>query len=222
MSILVPRTVWGSTFDYSRRHKDKPADPNKIETCLHTSVTIAPDLVEPFDDEFRAMRTLERIGVERFKSGISYNAAVMPSGRAYRGQPLGNKSTHSEFGDWNFTRASIVLVGDYSKTKPTTAMLRTVAQIQAEWSEDERIKKTDLRWHAQVAPKACPGKYAINRIPEIDQWTKDLLRPSTYKVQLGDTWPSVAAKTNVKLLTLVRLNRPKLQAGETLRLRHDI
>ncbi len=103
MTDIIPRADWGATFDYAARHRDRPAFPFKVETVLHTTVTIAPNLDMDTTDEIAAMRLLERIGVERFSSGISYNLCVMPSGRRYQGQPLGNKSTHSGYGDWNYT-----------------------------------------------------------------------------------------------------------------------
>jgi len=141
---------------------------------MHHTVTLAPDLVVPWDDEYRAMRLLERIGVERFGSGMSYNVAVMPSGNAYLGQPLDNKTTHSAYLDWNYTRASIVLVGDYARDKPTEAMLRKVSEIQAMWFERGTISKTPLRWHGQVQGTECPGQWAKDRVPDINKWAAAL------------------------------------------------
>ena len=166
---IIPRLQWGSRYDYDARHAQRfrAAAPVKVETCLHTTVTIAPNLVKPWDDEHAAMRLLEDIGTDRFGSGVSYNVCVMPSGRAYAGQPLDNKSTHSEYGDWNYTRASIALVGNYEKDRPTTAMLETVARIQATWLADGTIPTVTLRGHYEVAPKSCPGKYAIAEMDTI-------------------------------------------------------
>lgn len=175
MSVLIPRSMWGSTFDYAARHRTHPASAAKVETCLHHSVTVAPDLEPPFDDEYRAMRLLEAIGKQRFGSGMSYNAAVMPSGRAYEGQPLDNKSTNSDYGDWNYTRAAIVLVGNYDKQHLTAAQQETIAAIQAEWRKAGLIERTDLRWHSQTKPTGCPGKNAVAAIPAINARTKALL-----------------------------------------------
>lgn len=172
--LIAARSVWGSTYDYAARHLEHPADPAKVEAVLHHSDTIAPDLVIPWDDEYRAMRLLEQIGVQRFESGMSYNVAVMPTGNAYEGQPLANKSTHSAFADWNYTRASIVLVGNYETNQPTEAMLRTVALIQAFWKAAGTITTTDLRWHGQVQSTACPGRNVIARIPDINDLAHQL------------------------------------------------
>lgn len=175
--LLIPRTRWASAFDYAARHRQqfRAADPAKVETVLHTTVTIAPDLLPPYDDEHEAMRTLERIGTQRFRSGVSYNAAVMPSGRAYEGQPLDNKSTHSEYGDWNYTRASIAWVGNYERDRPTEEMIRTTARIQAAWLRQGVIGTVALRGHYEVAPKACPGRYAIARMDAIAAQARALL-----------------------------------------------
>lgn len=185
--LLIPRRVWGSTFDYGKRHRQqfRSAPTRKAETVLHTTVTVAPDLHPPFGDEHAAMRLLERIGVQRFGSGLSYNAVVMPTGKAYEGQPLDNKSTHSEFGDWNYTRASIALCGDYSKDRPTQEMLDTVAAIQAEWKRRGIIGTVQLRGHFEVSPKSCPGKFAIRHMGDIATAARALLKPPLPEVSLS-------------------------------------
>lgn len=179
MPLLIPRVRWGSSYDYGARHRAplRSAPRAKVETCLHTTVTIAPDLLPPYDDEHEAMRLLERIGVQRFGSGVSYNAVVMPTGRAYEGQPLDNKSTHSEWTDWNYSRASIALCGDYSKDRPTEAMLLKVAEIQAAWMTEGVITTVVLRGHYEVSSKSCPGRYAIARMDDIATAARGLLNP---------------------------------------------
>ena len=176
MSLLVPRSEWGSTYDYARRHLSRPAPVAKVETCLHTTVTVAPDVLPPYGDEREAMRLLERIGTQRFGSGLSYNAVAFPSGNAYDGQPLNNKATHSEYQRWNWDRASIALCGNYDKDRPTAAMLATVAAIQAEWLRDGVIQTVTLRGHYEVAAKACPGRYAIKRMDDIAAMARGLLK----------------------------------------------
>ena len=66
MPLIRSRAEWGSTFDYARRHRDKPAPRAKQGVTLHHSVTLAPDLIAETvvdrEDERAAMRLLERIG----------------------------------------------------------------------------------------------------------------------------------------------------------------
>ncbi len=223
MSILIPRSEWGSTFDYAARHAVRPASPAKVETCLHHSDTLAPDLIIPWDDEYAAMRLLERIGVERFQSGMSYNVAVMPSGNAYAGQPLDNKATHSGYQDWNYTRASIVLVGNYNKHPMTDQAVAKVAEIQAAWFKSGTIANLGLRWHGQVQETSCPGLNA--RIAEIDRAARDLEDDMALfankgefrnevrlavEAEMNDQWPTRTAET---VAATVEALRPLLPLG---------
>jgi hypothetical protein len=84
---IISRGEWGARYGDGFAPAPLPAS----EVWLHHSVTVAPDLVPPFDDEYVAMRTLERIGQERFGGGISYTWAAMPSGRIYQGHSVGRR-----------------------------------------------------------------------------------------------------------------------------------
>lgn len=222
MSLLVPRSTWGSSFDYDARHAARPADPDKVEAVLHHSVTLAPDLdVTDLADEFEAMRTLERIGTARFRSGVSYNAAVMPSGNAYAGQPLDTKATHSEFEDWNFSRASIVFVGNYQLRHPTPAQIATCARILARWKLRGTIKRLEPRLHREVKHTSCPGEHVADRAVLILAAAREHLAQlaGTYRVRDGDTIESVAERFDLPVAKLWRLNRPRLETGEELKVR---
>lgn len=174
--LTFPRSAWGSTFDYAARHRARPANPHKVEVVFHHSVTIAPDLVPPFDDEYRAMRTLEDIGESRFGSGMSYNVALMPTGRAYDGQPLGNKATHSDHGDHNYTRASVVFVGNYETAKPTEDQIDTAARLLAQWKRDGTITRLKPRLHRDTKSTACPGKHVVAARKEIHRRARAYLK----------------------------------------------
>src|SRR3546814_10622334 len=50
-----------------------------LDVYLHHSVTIAPDLLPPFTDDYADVRTLEDIGQSRFGRGISYHFPVTRS-----------------------------------------------------------------------------------------------------------------------------------------------
>jgi hypothetical protein len=173
MPLIRPRSEWGSTYDYAARHRTRPAPSRKQDVRLHHSVTIAPDLdastVSARQDEYRAMRTLEQIGVSRFGSGVSYNVAVMPSGQAYWGQPLTNKATHSDYGDHNYTRASIVLVGNYEVSRPTARQLLKVARILVRWRKQRVIPDFSVLPHSATKATSCPGRYAREKIPAIQR-----------------------------------------------------
>lgn len=173
MPLIRPRSEWGSTYDYAKRAADKPAPRAKDGAYLHHSVTLAPDLLattlQEREDEHRAMRLLESIGRQRFRSGVSYNVGVMPSGEAYEGNPLNAKGTHSGEADHNYRYASIVLVGNYQSGKPTLKARLKVVRILVHWRKAKVLATLSgcLVPHSRFKATSCPGENARVLIPGI-------------------------------------------------------
>lgn len=160
----IPMAEWAPYLHnhYAARHRDKPAPVVKRLLRFHHSVTVAPDLVPPFVDEYEAMRELHRIGVARFGSGVPYNYGIMPNGRLYQGMPVDTKSTHSaEPWDANYQELSAVFVGRYDTGPLTDAQSHTASRLIASEHLAGRLVDTTAHWHAQVYPTACPGSHAI-------------------------------------------------------------
>src|SRR3546814_6405650 len=86
-----------------------------LDVYLHHSVTIAPDLLPPFTDDYAAIRTLEAIGQSRFGRGISYHFPVTPAGLVFEG--LSIDRVGAAIAGYNTPTANIVLVGNYDKER---------------------------------------------------------------------------------------------------------
>lgn len=161
---IITRDEWGARHRDGFEHAPIPAR----ELYLHHSVTIAPDLVPPWDDDDAAIRTLERIGQERFRGGISYTHAVTPVGRVYEGTGAGRMGAHT--GGRNSISHAIVLVGNYDTDRPPDAMLDAVAELVAHghargwWP----AQLTGGHRDAPGASTACPGRFAQALIPVIN------------------------------------------------------
>lgn len=162
--IIIPRAAWGARYPAGFG----PA-PRATELWLHHSVTIAPDLVPPFTDDDAAVRTLERIGHERFGGGISYSYAVTPVGRVYEGTGGLRKGSHT--GGRNSVARAICLIGDYTRTRPTDAQIDAVAALirygrAAGWWTCDRLSGGHR--NAPGASTACPGDAAMAVVPVIN------------------------------------------------------
>lgn len=164
---LITRKQWGARYDDGFDDRPMPI----TEWWLHHSVTIAPDLLPPFTDDDEAVRTLERIGQQRFKGGISYTYPVTPVGRLYQGVSLHRRGAHTL--GHNTKGAAFVLVGDYSRRKPTTAQVEAIARRMVEDHRAGRATRHTLNGgHRQdsqnVGTTECPGDAALAAIPTIN------------------------------------------------------
>jgi hypothetical protein len=162
---LITRAQWGAR--YSDGFGDRPMPVS--EWWLHHSVTIAPDLLPPFDDDDRAVRVLEEIGQSRFGGGISYNFPVTPIGRIYQGVSLHRRGAHT-YGH-NTVGAAFVLVGNYQDQPPTTMMELAVAQRMVIEHRAKRATRHTLNGGHRDASgnyTECPGNAAEARVPAIN------------------------------------------------------
>jgi hypothetical protein len=163
---IISRAEWGAGYDNGFRPAPLPAQ----EVWLHHSVTVAPDLVPPFDDDHAAIRTLERIGEQRFGRGISYTFPITPAGLIFEGHSVDRVGAHT--GGRNTVSRAICFVGDYERNRPTEAMLDAAAWLLREgrargWWTAARL--TGGHRDAPGASTACPGRHAYALISEINR-----------------------------------------------------
>lgn len=164
MPEIISRAAWGARYPAGFGVAPLPAQ----TVWLHHSVTIAPDLVQPFDDDYAAVRQLEQIGHSRFGGGISYTFCVTPAGLVFEGHGVGRLGAHT-YGH-NLTGRGIVLVGDYTSREPTSAQLDAVGWLlhtghAAGWWLAPRL----TGGHRDVKATGCPGDAAYALIPEMNR-----------------------------------------------------
>lgn len=171
---LITRSQWGARYGDGVDERPLPTD----EAYLHHSVTLAPNITwvdadsdNVDDDEERAMRAIEDIGVSRFGTayGFPYTAAFMPRGNAaYLGHAVGQQGAHT-YGH-NDTAVGFVLVGNYETRAPTDAQMDAVAWTLVEFKRRGWLKTARLTGgHRDVKATACPGQAAYDAIPEINR-----------------------------------------------------
>ena len=163
---IITRAEWGARYPDGYDVAPLPAQ----YLWLHHSVTLAPDLLPPFDDDDAAVRLLELIGQQRFGAGMSYTFAVTPAGRVYQGVSLGRASAHTL--GHNFDSRAVVLVGDYTTRRPTDAQLTAVAELVVLGRRNRWWTSWLSGGHRDAEPAGyteCPGDAGEAAIPEINR-----------------------------------------------------
>jgi N-acetylmuramoyl-L-alanine amidase len=168
---IIYRETWGAKQSYtSAREVQTPVQ----GFFLHISVT------HDTGDEHADMRTIERIGQERFGIGFPYNAAIFDTGHLYEGQPLTRRGAHT-VNDENqpgyteplnqWYRAIVLpqmVTDDVTEAQVHGCARWAAAQIRAGYA------RRAATWNGQrdVAPKDCPGSAGYARLPDIRQLTE--------------------------------------------------
>jgi hypothetical protein len=160
---VVPRAEWGAIHPNGAGPAPVPAD----EVWLHHSVTIAPDLVPPFSDDYAAVRTLERIGQARFGAGISYTFPITPAGLIFEGHSVNRRGAHTA--GHNTHGRAICFVGNYEVAPPTAEMIDAAGWLLAHGFLSGWWDAAELQGgHRDIKGTACPGRYAYAAMSRID------------------------------------------------------
>lgn len=161
---IISRAEWGARHPNGFGSRKLPA----TQAWLHHSVTLAPDLVAPFDDDYAAIRELEEIGQARFGGGISYTRLITPAGLIFEGHSIGRVGSHTA--NRNSVAVGYCLIGNYQTAHPTEAQLRALAWClqhdhQHGWLDAPRLDGG----HRDLKSTACPGRHAYARISDVNQ-----------------------------------------------------
>lgn len=163
---IIPRAEWGARYGDGRYWTDLPAR----EMWLHHSVTIAPDLTPPFDDDFAAIRRIEQIGKDRFGTvyGFPYTWGITPVGLIFEGHNVAKTGAHTH--GHNTVGRAVVFVGNYEQNKPTRAQIEASAWLLREAHSRGWIASPQFTGgHRDTKATACPGRHAYAAIPEINR-----------------------------------------------------
>lgn len=157
---VIGRTGWGNTsLVYSRRRRTRPHKHAPSDT-LWQHITVTNRKGIRYD-----MRTLHRIGMERFGSGVSYNFCIdMKTGEVGVGQALDAKGTHTVNNknipnysyDQNFVSLAFAFIG-MPGDKPSDKAIDAAANLFAALIDEGALTEDpDYNPHSMVAYKDCP------------------------------------------------------------------
>lgn len=163
---------WGSERRevYAWRRKHKPARQPADTIVQHITVT------RPSGDFKADVRAVERIGYDRFGSGVSYNFVVdMTTGKIAVGQPLDAKGTHTINDkrvdgysyDQNLVARAIAVIG-VPETDLSQRAEHAIGQLIAAMIDEGAVTKDpDYVPHSMFAYKDCPCEPTRRRMPAI-------------------------------------------------------
>lgn len=169
---LYTRRQWRSLHPqvYAWRRIFRKVKPGPADTVVqHITVTRRSDIKSD-------MRTLEKIGMERFGSGVSYNFAVdMVTGEVGLGQSLDAKGTHTlndkgvpgySF-DQNHVARAIAVIGMPGDKLSRQAEWSIIALLAAMVEEGAVTQSFDYDPHSKFAYKDCPCSITRDRMPAL-------------------------------------------------------
>lgn len=122
------------------------------------------------------MRTIERIGVERFGSGVSYNWVIdMKTGMIGMGQELEAKGTHTVNDknvpnyshDQNLKARAIAFLGVPGDRLYPAAKAAWIELLFSMWKKGAITDEFDFEPHSVFAYKDCPTDAVRDAMPEV-------------------------------------------------------
>lgn len=171
------RHQWGSQFPktYKTRLSTRRVAVVKADTLV-SHITVTFDTGPLTGDFDRDMRTVERIGMDRFKSGFSYNFGIDPrTGMVGVGMPLMARGTHTinDKGvpgfreNQNDAARAIAWVG-MPGMKPSDDAKEAFAQLFAAMMDEGALTQDpDFLPHSFFSDKDCPTQAGRDVMPWI-------------------------------------------------------
>lgn len=169
---VFTRRQWRSLHPhvYAWRRIFRKVKPGPADTVVqHITVTRRSDIKSD-------MRVLEKIGMERFGSGVSYNFAVdMVTGEVGLGQSLDAKGTHTlndkdvpgYSHDQNYVARAIAVIGMPGDKLSRQAEWSIISLLAAMMDEGAITETFDYDPHSKFAYKDCPCSVTRDRMPAL-------------------------------------------------------
>ena len=199
---VLSHKQWGSRHRavYAWRRENKPHSllPGTPVDTLWQHVTVTFDSGTFIGDFREDCRTVERIGYERFRSGVSYNVLVdMSRGWLAIGQPFDAKGTHTVMekaqAGFSYDQNAVALAwavigvcGDMLSARAREAMARGIAAMM---DVGACTGKPDYLPHSVAAYKDCPCDETRNAMAAIYDRARQLHRRRLPPVRPLVTYP---------------------------------
>jgi N-acetylmuramoyl-L-alanine amidase len=205
---VLSRKQWGSRrrplYQWRRIHKHFPGRAK----CFFAHVTVT----NPTDSFAADVRLLERIGYDRFRTGISYNYAVdQRTGAIAIGMPhdaagahtLNDKGIDGFPDNLNYFGHGIAWIGNIGDRPSQDCKDAFSAIIAAEKKQNAAREDARIYPHSKFAWKECPLTVMTNALPAIFDKSETILE--------GD-WFDMATKKELREVVdaALRAERPKI------------
>lgn len=210
---------WGSSKEalYQQRRTTHPVKLPVPYAFSHISVTVDDGTLT--GDFYHDMQELERIGFQRFQSGISYNWAIdMATGMIGEGQYLDAKGTHTVNdknvpgfpNNLNYYGHAIVAIGMPGDLPSEDFIASFAGILAAEQATGQMAGNAPIYPHSYFAAKDCPTEAVRSRLPEIRR-----LVPSI-GITTGDLTMADAQAIFNRLETLIKAEEARYARYEAI------
>lgn len=184
--VVYEYRQWGSlsipTYMLRRRTRPHSLLPSKPADTLWQHITVTYDTGSTPVSFKKDMRTVERIGNERFKTGVSYNFCIdAVTGEVGVGQQLDAAGAHTlnlkkipgYSYDQNKVSLAVSVIGMPGVKLTEKAGNALVNLIRALIEEGALTPDFDYNPHSMVAAKSCPTKNITDVMPGIKKAATD-------------------------------------------------
>ncbi len=168
---VMPRSRWGSR-KAKRYNLTKAEDPWRFITIHHSALENAISTVKTQSGAKDALRKMQMFHMdERGWGDLGYHFLIDPQGQVYEGRSMHWQGAHSGRDDRNkknnnVGNIGICLIGNFDKTRPTAASLRSLKKLVLNLRQQHRIPAKRIRGHMDWKQTECPGH---NLLPFVRQ-----------------------------------------------------
>lgn len=185
--VLTPRHTWGTAHErvYEYRMLNDYYRLSMPLDYLFLHISVTTEVGDTKVQEYEAMRIIERVGYDRFKSGFSYNSAAHDTGRLMLGMPFTAKGTHTvndkqiDGFPYDLNRAGhAICLPQVEATPVTDKQVDSLAKWGAALKRAgvNNVKGGVFYPHLKFAWKACPGAKMVDRLSDLNDKLNDYIK----------------------------------------------
>ncbi|MCA8962387.1 MAG: N-acetylmuramoyl-L-alanine amidase [Planctomycetes bacterium] len=173
---VIPQIAVHSRREWGARPMRRNADAmGKVQaiTIHHTGEAGSPD-VEDVGEVREYLRRQQRYAQrQRGWADIGYHFLIDPHGEVWEGRPLRFQGAHAGNPRLNKGNIGIAVIGNFQRSKPTTAQLATLERLLLQLCRTHHVQLDRVYTHSErrvsggLADTVCPGRYLASVIPGI-------------------------------------------------------
>lgn len=151
---VIPRSAWTNANVITSRCN--PMNGVARITVHHAAVDNSD--LRSVDDVKRRLSSIRNDHINRRPepfADIGYHYIIDPQGRVWEGRPLRYQGAH--VADQNDHNLGIMLLGDFTKQRPTTAAMNSLNAFLLQQMRTYRVQVNRVYTHREIGKSTCPG-----------------------------------------------------------------
>lgn len=98
---------------------------------------------------------------------LGYHFLISKDGRIWEGRPMKYQGAHAGNPTLNRGNIGVALIGNFDRTKPSTAQVRSLQNLLASLCDLYRIEPSKIFGHGDLKTTGCPGKHLSSILREL-------------------------------------------------------